>query len=118
MAAARYFGTPRRGLKRRNSNTDPYSPAWPSPTAGDGRFDGERIDLDGEASLGIYRCKQCGMPCDEDRVQNPGGTADGSAGIKVSVTSGVGDPTTSPAYCPLCSSPNSREVGEQPPPGI
>ena len=83
-------------------------PVYPGPTSGNGKFDGERRDLDGEQSLGIYRCLQCGFINDERRVSSGGGTSDGNRGISVTVTDEVGDPINRRGFCAFCGSANSR----------
>lgn len=95
-------------MASRQSNLDLYNPVYPTSTAGDGKFDGQPEDLDGKASLKLYRCKQCGFRNDAKRVQSPGGDADGFGNISVTVTDGVGDFSVR-SGCAFCGSMNSRD---------
>lgn len=84
-----------------------FTPIFPTPTAGNGEYDGKPMDTDGEATLPLYRCKQCGFPCDENEVQSPGGDSDGFGNISITTSDGVGDFTVK-SGCPFCGSLNSR----------
>ena len=92
----------------RRSNNDLFNPVFPTPSAGNGRFDGQVQDEDGRDSLKLYRCKQCGFRNDAKRVQSPGGDSDGFGNIGITVSSGVGDFSVR-SGCAFCGSLNNRD---------
>ena len=109
MAVESFSETPTKGSRRRTRNEILGVSEFPTASGGDGKFDGERNDLDQRNSLGLYRCFQCGFLNDERRVPSQGGTPDGAGGIRVTVTSSVGDPANKRGFCAFCGSANSRK---------
>ncbi len=85
-----------RSVYRRNNGS--YGAAvFPSPTAGDGKIDGDPSD-------GAYRCKQCGFLNHTQTTASPGGSEDGNGGVVV-------DSNNEPQVtngCAGCGSLNSR----------
>jgi len=91
----------------KQSNLDLGRSLYPTSTAGRGTYDGLTEDLDGDDSLKLYRCKQCGFRNDARRVQSPGGDQNGFGNITITVTDSVGDFSVG-SGCAFCGSLNNR----------
>lgn len=99
------FAIPLKGLRlsiRRNDDITGIT-LYPSPTAGNGRPDVDKItgQIDG------WRGKCCGMYIRPANGASSPGTANEGSGA-VSNNSTTGDPTVSRGLCPFCGSANNR----------